>query len=194
MKKNTVLYGLSLVLILVGVTAIFSPFVPVDQIADSAKRADEPRKVAGEVISPNFNLRFIEEQISGKRTEDNLTLVTKVIDGDTIEIEGGDRVRYIGIDTPETFDPRKKVQCFGRQASNKNKDLVGGKKVRLENDVNDTDKYGRLLRYVWVDETLINETLVKEGFAFSSPYPPDVKYQARLDEAQTFAQSKNLGL
>ena len=71
-----------------------------------------------------------------------LFLVTKVIDGDTIEIEGGKRVRYIGIDTPEAVDPNRPAGCYGKEASNKNSELVLNKKVRLVKDVSDTDKYG----------------------------------------------------
>lgn len=120
--------------------------------------------------------------------------VTRVIDGDTIEIEGGERVRYIGIDTPETVDPRKPVQCFGIEASKKNKELVEGKTVRLEKDVTDKDKYGRLLRYVWVDSLFVNLELVKQGFAFSYTYPPDVKHQAEILAAEAEAREANRGL
>ena len=67
--------------------------------------------------------------------------VVRVVDGDTIELEGGERLRYIGIDTPETVDPRKEVQCFGKEASAKNKELVEGQAVRLEKDVSETDRF-----------------------------------------------------
>src|SRR3989344_7632586 len=120
--------------------------------------------------------------------------VVRVIDGDTVEVEGGQTVRYIGIDTPETVHPQKTVECFGREASNKNKELVEGKFVQLEKDVSETDKYGRLLRYVYVDGVFVNELLVKEGFAHASSYPPDVKYQDLLVNAQKEAQSQNSGL
>jgi len=121
-------------------------------------------------------------------------LVKRVIDGDTIELVTGQKVRYIGIDTPETVDPRTTVQCFGKEASAKNKELVEGKTVRLEKDVSETDKYGRLLRYVYVDDLLVNEVLVKEGYAFSSTYPPDVKYQDLFIEAERQAREANVGL
>lgn len=132
--------------------------------------------------------------------------VTRVIDGDTIEIEPsassgrgvGQRVRYIGIDTPETVDPRKPVQCFGVEAAKKNKELVEGKIVRLEKDVTDKDKYGRLLRYVYVatgpGELFVNLELVRQGFAYSYTYPPDVKYQQEILEAERWARENNLGL
>jgi len=121
-------------------------------------------------------------------------LVTRVIDGDTIEIEGGEKVRYIGIDTPETVDPRKPVQFFGKEAAEKNHHLVEGKRVGLQKDISETDKYGRLLRYVWLGESMINLVLVKEGYARVSTYPPDVKYQALFIDAEREAREKGLGL
>jgi len=120
--------------------------------------------------------------------------VARVVDGDTIEIEGGQTVRYIGIDTPETVHPQKTVECFGREASNRNKELVEGKFVQLEKDVSETDKYGRLLRYVYADGVFVNELLVKEGFAHASSYPPDIKYQDLINSAQEEARSHNKGL
>ena len=120
--------------------------------------------------------------------------VARVVDGDTIEVEGGQTVRYIGINTPETVHPQKTVECFGREASNKNKELVEGKFVQLEKDISETDKYGRLLRYVYVDGVFVNELLVKEGFAHASSYPPDIKYQDLINSAQEEARSHNKGL
>ena len=140
----------------------------------------------------------IEKSIPSSSTTDissaGLIKVVRVIDGDTIEIEGGERVRYIGIDTPETVDPRKPVQCFGVEASRKNKELVEGKEIRLEKDITDRDKYGRLLRYVWVGDTLINLELVKQGFASSYSYPPDIKYQDDFVEAEREARDAKRGL
>jgi len=120
--------------------------------------------------------------------------VTKVIDGDTIEIEGGQRIRYIGIDTPETVDPRKPVQCFGKEASDQNKKLVEGKEVKLEKDVSETDKYGRLLRYVYVGDIFVNDYLVRQGYAHASSYPPDIKYQDQFTKAQNEASANSKGL
>lgn len=120
--------------------------------------------------------------------------VINVVDGDTIKIEGGQVIRYIGIDTPETVHPSKPVQCYGKEASDKNKELVEGKEVKLEKDVSETDKYGRLLRYVWFGDMLVNEYLVREGYAQSSSYPPDVKYQDRFVEAQRQAREEKRGL
>lgn len=122
------------------------------------------------------------------------TKAIRVIDGDTIKIEGDKVVRYIGIDTPETVHPSKPVQCYGKEASDKNKELVEGKEVKLEKDVSETDKYDRLLRYIWVGDMMVNEYLVREGYAQSSTYPPDVKYQDRFLEAQRRAREEKKGL
>jgi len=131
---------------------------------------------------------------TGEKIEGNLVKVIRVVDGDTIEIEGGEKVRYIGIDTPETVDPRKPVQCFGVEASKKNQELVEGKMVRLEKDITDRDKYNRLLRYIYVGDTFINLELVKQGFAYSYSYPPDIKYQDQIVKAQQEAHEAKRGL
>jgi len=120
--------------------------------------------------------------------------VTRIIDGDTIELETGEKLRYIGIDTPETVDPRRGVECFGKEANEKNKELVLGKEVRLEKDVSDTDRYDRLLRYVYVDNTFINLELVRLGYASASSYPPDVMYQEAFREAEREAREAKRGL
>jgi micrococcal nuclease len=123
--------------------------------------------------------------------------VVRVIDGDTIQVDVDgslERVRYIGIDTPETVHPRKGVECFGKEASAKNAALVGGKTVRLVRDVSDRDRYGRLLRYVWVDDVFVNLELVREGYAQVSTYPPDVEHTDAFIAAQREAREANRGL
>jgi micrococcal nuclease len=128
-------------------------------------------------------------------------LVTKVIDGDTIVLENGGKVRYLGIDTPELHHPKKEVECFAYQAYEKNKELVLGKKVFLQKDISEKDKYGRLLRYVFLDEKMstdegsfVNLYLVKNGFAYAATFPPNVKYTDLFLKAQKEAYQKNLGL
>ncbi len=123
--------------------------------------------------------------------------VVRVIDGDTIEvaIRGSlYKVRYIGIDTPETVHPQNPVEYFGKEATRKNRELVEGKIVRLEKDVSETDKYGRLLRYVWVDDIFVNDYLVRQGYAYAYTYPPDVKYAEQFVQAQKEARENNRGL
>ncbi len=124
--------------------------------------------------------------------------VIRVVDGDTIEVEiEGEthKVRYIGIDTPETVDPRRPVGCFGEEASAANKALVEGRIVGLEGDVSDTDRFGRLLRYVWLNsEEMVNAVLVRDGYAQASAYPPDVRYQELFDGLEAGARSAGRGL
>jgi len=126
--------------------------------------------------------------------------VTKVVDGDTLEIlkyGKTEKVRLIGVDTPETLDPRKPVQCFGKEASAKTKGLLTGKSVRLEFDsiVGEKDKYGRLLAYVWNENELVNLKLLKEGYANEYTYRRQkYKYQADFKNAETLARSQSIGL
>lgn len=120
--------------------------------------------------------------------------VVRVIDGDTIEIEGGQKLRYIGIDTPESKDPNKDVECFANEATQKNEQLVLNQEVRLEKDVSEVDKYGRLLRYVYVGDQMVNEILVREGYAQASAYPPDVKYQDLFAKLEQEARDQATGL
>lgn len=126
--------------------------------------------------------------------------VIKVVDGDTIHVllDNKDQtIRLIGVDTPETVDPRKKVQCFGKEASEFTKGKLSGKKVFLQNDVTQTniDKYNRLLRYVVLpDGTNFNKLLIQEGYAHEYTYDVPYQYQAEFKGAQKEAQEKNLGL
>lgn len=120
--------------------------------------------------------------------------VTKIIDGDTIVVSGDRTVRYIGINTPETNHPRLGKECYGESAKEANRLLLEGKTVFLEKDVSNTDRYDRLLRYIYLEDFMVNEYLVLQGFALSSTYPPDVKYQDRLREAQIEAMTKERGL
>lgn len=126
---------------------------------------------------------------------DGLTRVTKVVDGDTIEIEGGAHVRYIGVNTPETVHPTKPVECFGKEASDYNKTLLEGGLIRLERDISDTDKYGRLLRYIYLpDGTFVNLKMVTGGYAYADTYPPDIAHAKEFVTAQSAARASRQGL
>lgn len=126
-----------------------------------------------------------------KPSKDEFITVVRVIDGDTIEISTGEKIRYIGIDAPE--DTTKK-QCFGVESTKKNIELVLNKEIRIEKDKSDKDRYGRLLRYVYVGDQFINKILVNEGYAKSKSYPPDTRYQEAFDNAELYAKNNNLGL
>ncbi|MBA7715160.1 Thermonuclease [subsurface metagenome] len=117
--------------------------------------------------------------------------VTKVIDGDTIIIGTGQRVRYIGIDAPEVHPER---EAYGFEAWQLNRELVEGKEIILEKDVSETDKYGRLLRYVYVDKLFVNGELVRRGLAEAKAYPPDTKNQKHLEGLEAVAQEAKRGM
>ncbi len=124
-------------------------------------------------------------------------LVTRVIDGDTIEvnIDGAVyKIRYIGIDTPELDDKRAEYSALAQEATRFNRQLVERETVRLEKDVSTVDKYGRLLRYVYVDDIFVNAELVRQGLAWAKAYEPDTKYQDILEKAEAEARQDKIGL
>ena len=124
-------------------------------------------------------------------TTESQVKVVRVIDGDTIEIAGGAHVRYIGMDTPEIYS---EVEFYGLEAKAKNIELVEGKLVTLEKDVSETDKYGRLLRYVYVDGVFVNGELVRLGYAEAVSYPPDTRYQWQLEQLEKEAKAAKRGI
>lgn len=141
---------------------------------------------------------FLFEEIDillEEENDENYVYVKRVVDGDTIEIEDGSKVRYIGIDTPEMSQKKdKEDECFAKEATQKNKDLVEGKYVRLEKDVSETDRYGRLLRYVYVGEEMVNEILVRDGYASAVTFPPDVKFETLFRKVQAEARRETRGI
>lgn len=154
-------------------------------------KSDELRNPQAKMPSPTPTRKISEE----------VMVVKRVVDGDTIELQNGKKLRYIGIDTPETKDPQQKMQCYGQEAYIKNKELVEGKEVRLVKDTSETDRYGRLLRYVYLvpvatgeAEIFVNEYLVREGYAQAVTFPPDVKFNQYFQELQKKATAENKGL
>jgi endonuclease YncB( thermonuclease family) len=133
--------------------------------------------------------------IPGEKQE---ALVLRVVDGDTITVDlDGERhsVRYIGIDTPETHHPTDGADWWGFEATEANRSFVqAGDTVVLQRDLSETDIYGRLLRYVWVGDTLVNAELVRMGMARVLFYEPDVLYQSEVKAAEAEAQEARRGL
>ena len=132
-----------------------------------------------------------------------LVRVIEVTDGDTIRVEWPDgwweRVRYIGIDTPEiSHEPDRADEPWGREATEVNADLVDGKDVLLEFDVSDTDRYDRLLRYVWVEQdgdwVMVNGELVARGLADVRAYEPDTRHDAWFRQLEDEAREAGRGM
>lgn len=125
--------------------------------------------------------------------------VVQFDDGDTVIVDMGgveEKVRFIGVDTPETKDPRKPIQCFGKAASAFTKNLIGDQPVKLESDPTNTnrDRYGRLLRYVYLpDGTFVNLEIIKQGYGFAYVSFPVQKLE-EFKAAQVEAREANRGL
>ena len=135
---------------------------------------------------------YVTEGRASYAIEGDPATVIQVIDGDTIDVElNGEeyRVRYVGVDTPERGDP------FYREATDYNRQLVQGKTVILVQDVSDTDRFGRLLRYIYLEDgTFVNAELVAEGFARPVTFPPDVAEADYFQELQREARADQRGL
>jgi len=138
--------------------------------------------------------------IAQVNANESLAKVTRIVDGDTIKVliqDKEDTVRLIGIDAPETIDPRTSVQCFGKEASIKAKAVLDGKTVVLESDSTqgERDKYGRLLRYVFLDGLNFNKLMVSEGYAHEYTYQSKpYKYTEEFINAQKQARESKKGL
>jgi micrococcal nuclease len=176
------------VLVILSVLLTQKPAPAATNSGPSAQRA-----TATPTDEPNTVKQALENAQPGMWT------VVRDVDGDTINVQQGsikETVRFLGVDTPETHDPRKPVQCFGQAAAAHTKSLLEGKNVRLEADPTDSDrdKYHRLLRYVYLpDGTLVNAELIRDGWGFAYTIFPIVK----LDEfraLETKAREENRGL
>lgn len=142
---------------------------------------------------------FLQPTGAGPRNYKKDLYVTKVVDGDTIELSNGEKVRYIGIDTPElrerngsewVYNPRP----YAEEAKDFNGSLVEGKEIKLEFDAQKRDKYNRLLAYVYIDGDMVNLEIIKKGYAMIYTYPPNVKYAGEFAKAQQDARENDRGL
>ncbi len=175
-------------------TVLIFIFAAVVLAVSSSKLSPSPQ-------SSDFGQKLVANvQLSGNFASSSLFRVTKVVDGDTIDVDINGKVtrlRLIGMDTPEVVDPRKPVQCFGREASAKAKELLSGQSVGLESDQSqgELDKYGRTLRYVYLaDGRSFNKLMIEEGYAHEYTYDLPYKYQAEYKNAQKVAEASKVGL
>lgn len=161
--------------------------------------------VAFAFFSKSHYITSPREQVSGSATivydksikaqYDTPIKVAQAIDGDTIVLINGEHMRYIGVDTPEEFDTRKPVQCFAREAAARNRELVEGKTITFKKDISTYDKYGRWLGFVYLPNgTMVNEELVREGYAFAYDYKPDITLSKEFHDAENYAKANKLGL
>ncbi len=170
----------------------------VKAVLEEAKKANEEKGKANEESGPT-------------KTSFEKARVTRIVDGDTVvvSVRGNSyKLRFIGIDTPEVKHPKKGVEFFGKEASAFTYKNLNNRDVYLEKDVSNTDRYNRLLRYIWlippknegnpsykeVRDQTFNGILVREGYANASTYPPDVKYSMWLSKIEREAREANRGL
>jgi micrococcal nuclease len=167
--------------------------IPTETVKET--QTDLPEETANEEKSS----KPLDEEKKEKETEEKRegVPVLAVVDGDTFKakVNGKEEtIRLLLVDTPETKHPQKGVQPFGPEASKFTENFLAGKTVQLEKDVSQRDKYGRLLRYVYVDGKSLQEELLKRGLARITVYPPDVKYLDEFQALQKKAQDKELGI
>ena len=147
------------------------------------------------LAAPNAMRTLLGRSGEGLLANADTAFVTTVIDGDTIEIEGGELVRIIGLNAPETHHPDMAgPQPLGPEAAARMRELVGGRVVGLERDAEDRDQYGRLLRHVWLDQTLVAEVMLREGLAHTLTIPPNTMYVSRLRAAEDEARAEGRGV
>jgi micrococcal nuclease len=143
----------------------------------------------------------ISPSVPKQSTIQEEAVVSRVVDGDTIAVVTGGtevKVRLIGINEPESVDPRRPVECMGKEASGVLKDKLEGKNIRMESDPSQGtyDKYKRLLRYVYVGSSTVsvNEEMISEGYAYEYTYDEPYKYQTQFKEKEEKAKKENIGL
>ena len=188
--KKILLFGLGIFVILVIVILA----IPSSDKKDETQTGQNLPNVSP-VVSNRATVKATQKpQVSGKYS------VVKVVDGDTVDLNINgkvERIRLIGMNTPETVDPRKPVECFGKEASNRAKELLTGKVVKIEYDPagNTRDKYDRLLLYIFLaDGTNYAKKMIMDGYAYEYTYDVKYKYQSEFKQAQKYAEDNKLGL
>lgn len=173
-KNYWLLVGLFLVASWVSQALVSQQATPSGEVTPQpATNQEQEATSLGEVLSHNTQVTH---------------LVTKVVDGDTLEVEGGKKVRLIGVDTPETGE------CYFTEAKSRLSALILNKEIVLEKDTSEVDRYQRLLRYVYLEGEFINGVLVAEGYARAVRYPPDVLLSEQLERLEAEAKQQGKGL
>lgn len=131
-------------------------------------------------------LKQPESPLPFKGIDGNFTVI-KIVDGDTLDLSNSERVRLIGINTPERGE-----ECY-KEATEKLKEIALWREVELEKDVSEKDRYGRSLYYIYADGNFINLQMVRLGYALAYEYPPDVKYAAEIKDAENRAKVEKIG-
>lgn len=188
--KKIVLFGFEAFVLLVVIILIVPSSDKKEEVQTGQNLPSESPVVSNKAVV----------KVNQKPQESGTYAVVKIIDDDTLDLNINgkvERIRLIGMNTPETVDPRKPVECFGKEASNRAKELLIGKSVKIESDpAEDTrDKYDRLLLYIFLsDGTNFAKKMIMEGYAYEYTYDVKYKYQAEFKQAQKYAEDNKLGL
>ena len=186
-RLNSAILSVVTTAVLVGVALVANHYLSGSPIATQLQQLAN-QQLTALVPSSTPSILGVSEQ-----KNDAVVVVERVVDGDTVVIQGGKKVRLIAIDTPEmTGDPA--VRCYGEEAKALTVQLVEGASVRLEYDKDLTDRYNRELAYIWKDEYLVNELIAQAGAGRAKAYPPNTKYQQRLEIAAEAARDAKMGL
>lgn len=173
-----------LLILLISALFIFIGF----SLSTKIKKTDQKN------IPETGNLKLVATMIPSPNLVKEKAKVTFVYDGDTIELTDKRKVRYIGINTPEINWAKGKPQCFATESAKINQEMVKGQEIEMAKDTSETDKYGRLLRFVWIDGIFVNDFLLRQGFAKLDIVPPDTNYSGQFKEAQKEARDNKRGL
>lgn len=160
------------------------------------------------VVAGQFTVQQIQESKPGAPFERDYRRVVKVFDGDTFQLDDGQKVRLIGIDTPESHQnlklerdvkksgkSKKILLAMGRKAAAFTETLLYGQRVRLEFDVERQDRYNRTLAYVYLEDgTFVNQKIIQEGYAYPMTIPPNVRYAQLFKQSFSEARNNNRGL
>ena len=177
MRRNALIIGLGSMVLLGFALGTFNN-----------KNSQSPEAQESQTPSPTSQKNDAELAPREEQVPNELATITFVVDGDTVEIETKERVRLVGIDSPERGDP------YYAEARSKLEELVLGKQVRMEKDVSERDRYGRLLRYLYLGGLFVNLEMVKQGYASAYTYPPDVKYSEQFLATEQQARDRKVGL
>ena len=142
-----------------------------------------------QIVGQEYGIDILkQETINNKQTEERVFIVVHIVDGDTFDVDSGERIRMLGIDTPE------RGEYFYKEAKNRLAELIEGKEVKLVKDVSERDRYGRLLRHVYYNNEWINKKMIDEGFARFVTFPPDVSHVEVFEKAQRGARDNKRGM
>ena len=193
MLKNKITKG---VLIVCAALVVFVSIIAA--LSPSPKKVQPATTInTQQTQTPNAQTPTTNTNLQDTTTQTQTGTVVSITDGDTlrVNVNGTEmNIRLIGIDAPEINHPTEPIQCYSPEAKTALENLILNQEVTLEKDVSDKDQYDRFLRYIWFGETLVNEYMTQNGFAFASKYPPDTKYQVRIAAAEAAARSGGAGL